>query len=170
MSGDDLKPLRKPADWDELYDGAFLKASHLAGQRVTLKIKSVDLYALEGQRGKEIKGALEFEERAGVESSSKLFSVNKINGLCLRAMFGRELQKYVGKRITLYPDKVREAGKMQGDPCVRIWGSPDIATDLDVTIHLRKRSPYTLTMHKITSSSSNQPKTEAGAREPGSDG
>jgi hypothetical protein len=38
---------------------------------------------------------------------------------------------------------------MKGDPCIRMWGSPHLTSDLDVQIALRKRSPYTLTMHKV---------------------
>jgi hypothetical protein len=143
MSADDLKPIGKPVDWDELYEGRFLKAGQLKGQKVTLTIESVDMYMLEGKKGPEKKGVLAFKERP------KLISLNKINGLCLRAMFGRDVTQWEGKRITIFPDVVKEAGAMQGDLCIRIWGSPEIAHDLDVPIQLRKRKPYTLTMHKV---------------------
>jgi len=141
---DELKPIGKPVDWDDLYEGAFLKAGDLKDKRVTLLIKSVDIYELEGAKGKQKKGVLSFAR------TTKLIALNKINGLCLKAMFGRKPLEWEGKRITIQPDVVKEAGKMQGEPCIRICGSPDIAHDMDVVIHLAKRKPYTLTMHKIT--------------------
>jgi hypothetical protein len=156
---DELKPLAKPTDWDELYDGAFLKAGDLKGRKFTLTIKSVDLYELEGAKGKEKRGVIAFKE------TPKLIALNKINGLCLKAMFGRLVQAWVGKRVTIFPDVVKEAGAMQGEPCIRLWGSPEIAHDTDVTIQLRKRKPYFLTMHKVVVGA----KSDA-AREPGADG
>jgi hypothetical protein len=162
MSGDELKPVAKPIDWDELYDGKFLKAGELKGQRVTLTIKSVDIYELEGKKGPERRGVISFDERP------KLIALNKINGLCLRAMFGRLLAKWEGKRITIFPDVVKEAGAMQGDPCIRIWGSPELSNDLDVVIQLRKRKPYTMTMHKIGGAAERKPPPPT-AREPGDD-
>ncbi len=141
---EDLKPLKKPIDWDELYQGRFLKAGELQGKKFTLTIASVDIYELEGEKGKKVKGVIGFRE------TPKLVALNRINGLCLRGMFGRHVQEWVGKRVTLFPSTVQEAGAMKGDPCVRVFGSPDIGHDLDVPITLPKRKPYTMTMQKIT--------------------
>jgi hypothetical protein len=164
MSNDDLKPLAKPVDWDELYDGAFLKAGELKGKKFTLTIKSVDLYELEGAKGAQKRGVLAFKE------TPKLVALNKINGICLKAMFGRLVQQWEGKRVTIFPDVVKEAGAMQGDLCIRIWGSPELAHDLDVTIQLRKRKPYSLTMHKVTAGTKAAPTTPATEpRQPGDD-
>jgi hypothetical protein len=35
-----------------------------------------------------------------------------------------------------------------GEPAIRIWGSPDIERDLDVTVTLPRRKPFRKTMHK----------------------
>jgi len=165
---EDLKPLAKPVDWDELYDGAFLKAGELKGKKFTLTIKSVDLYELEGAKGAQKRGVLSFKE------TPKLVALNKINGICLKALFGRLVQEWEGKRVTIFPDVVKEAGAMQGDPCIRIYGSPELAHDLDVVIQLRKRKPYTLTMHKVVAAGGGKaPPTQAppatSTREPGDD-
>lgn len=167
MSADDLKPIGKPTDWDELYDGKFLKAGELKGRQVTLTVKSVDIYELEGKDGPEKRGVVAFEK------TPKLIALNKINGLCLKALFGRNPQQWVGKRVTIFPDVVKEAGAMRGEPCIRIHGSPDLAHDMDVSIQLRKRKPYTLTMHKVVAGGGAKaaPPAEAQAapREPGDD-
>ena len=155
MGEQELKTLAKPVDWDELYPGKFLKSGELKGKKWTLTIKAVDVYEIDG----EVKGGIAFKE------TPKLVTLNKINGLCLRAMFGRKVQDWVGRKLTIYPDVVKEAGKMQGEPCIRIWGSPEIAADIDVSIELRRRRPYTMTMHKVAKAAG---KDEP--REPGSDG
>lgn len=169
MSADDeLKPIGKPHDTDEVMPSRFIRAGELKGinaeearingrapdaqGRVTLVIASADFYMLEGKKGKERRVVLEFEPTAHQRATGergKLFTLNKINTLCLKAMLGREMQKWVGKRITVFPDTVREAGMMKGDACIRMWGSPHLTSDLDVSIALRKRTPYTLTMHKV---------------------
>jgi hypothetical protein len=157
---EELKPLKKPVDWDELYQGRFLKAGELQGKKFTLTIASVDLYELEGEKGKKVRGVIAFKE------TPKLVALNRINGLCLRGMFGRLVQEWTGKRVTLFPDVVKEAGAMKGDPCIRIWGSPDIAHDLDVQIQLPKRKPYSMTMHRTTKAA---PAPATSTREPGED-
>lgn len=188
MSADELKPIGKPTDWDECYPGRFLKAGELKGineeearakgrpadpqARVTLTIDSVDFYMLEGKKGKEKKCVIAFAPRQREKEDGepgKLMSLNKINGLCLKAIFGRDPQQWVGKRVTVYPDIVREAGAMKGDPCVRIWGSPHLANDLDVSIALRKRSPYTMTMHRVGNAPTSSPSSPKTERQPGDD-
>ena len=156
---EDLTPLKKPVDYDELYPGRFLKASDLKGRKFTLTIASVDLYELEGEKGPKVKGVIAFKE------TPKLITLNRINGLCLKGMFGRLVQEWAGKRITVFPSTVQEAGLMKGDPCIRIWGSPEIAHDLEISIRLAKRKAYTMTMHKVVKAAEGN-----AGREPGSDG
>lgn len=127
----------KVADWDELYPNRFLKAGELKGKRVTLTIKDVDTDALIGDDGKEkIKGFLAFEK------TPRQVVLNKTNGLCLRAMFGKKLSEWIGKRVIFYPDK------WNGEDCIRIFGSPDLAEELDVEIKLPRRKPFNMRMHK----------------------
>lgn len=127
----------KVADWDELYPNRFLKAGELKGKRVTLTIKDVDTDALIGDDGKEkIKGFLAFEK------TPRQVVLNKTNGLCLRAMFGKKLSEWIGKRVIFYPDK------WNGEDCIRIFGSPDLAEELDVEITLPRRKPFNMRMHK----------------------
>jgi|SRR5580698_9648493 hypothetical protein len=74
----------------------------------------------------------------------------KTNGICLREMFGKVLSGWVGKRITVFEDT------WNGEPCVRIWGSPDIAQDFDVEVALPRRRPFEKTMHKMVPESAGQ--------------
>jgi len=144
------RKLKKPTVFDQLYAGRFLKAGELLGKKVTLTISDVDLEELQGDDGaKKAKAIISFRE-----SEKKLVSC-KTNGICIRDMFGKELAGWVGKRITIFEDM------WNGEPCIRVWGSPDIAEDIEVTITLPRRRPFKKVLHKMESKRS---------REPGEDG
>lgn len=126
-------------DWDELYPGRFLKAGLLAeGEKRVLTIARVDTDELEGEKGKKVKGVLTFE------GEPMQLALNKTNGICLREMFGRVPWKWEGKRIALF------ASEWGGEPCIRIWGSPDIEADIEVEVQLPKRRPFRMTMHAMS--------------------
>lgn len=129
--------LKKPVDFDELYPGRFIKAGELLGKQVTLTIASVDLDELEGEKGKKVKGIITFEK------TSKQLVLNRTNGTCLREMFGRQIPAWVGKRITLFPSE------WNGEPCIRIFGSPDIERDMQIEVALPRRRPIAMTMHAV---------------------
>jgi hypothetical protein len=127
----------KPVDWDQLYPGRFIKTGDLLGKNVTLRIASIDLDELEGETGKKIKGVISFEK------TEKQLALNKTNGICLKEMFGRKVQDWVGKRITLMP------ALWNGEECIRIYGSPDIEVDKEITVTLPRKRPQRMTMHKV---------------------
>jgi hypothetical protein len=131
--------LKKPVDFDQLYPGRFLKAGELLGKKVTVTITDVDLEELQGDDGtKKAKAILSFKE------TEKKLVTCKTNGVCLREMFGRKIPEWVGKRVTLFPDT------WNGEPCIRIWGSPDLERDFEVEITLLRRRPFKKTMHAIS--------------------
>lgn len=136
MNAQAPKVLAKPVDWDELYPGRFIKVGELKGKQVTLKITDVDLEELVGDKGQQIKGVISFEK------TPKKLALNKTNGLCLREMFGKKLPEWIGKRITLFPSQ------WNGEDCIRIFGSPDIPADKEITISLPRKRPFAMTMHK----------------------
>lgn len=128
----------KPVDFDQLYAGRFLKAGELLGKKVTLTISDVDLEKLQGDDGaKKDKAIISFEK------TEKKLVTCKTNGICIKSMFGTKLSNWIGKRITIFPDT------WNGEPCIRVWGSPDIEKDIDVVIALPRRRPFTKTMHKV---------------------
>jgi hypothetical protein len=131
------KTLPTPTDWDELYPGRFLKAGDLKDKKVTLTIASVRVDELVGDKGPQIKGVIHFQQ------TEKEWALNKTNGICLKEMFGRKVQEWVGKRVTIF------AAAWDGEPCIRVWGSPDIEADRDVTVQLPRKRPFKMTMHKV---------------------
>ena len=146
--------------FDDLYPGRFLKAGNLQGRNVTLTIASVQREGLVGDDGKEQQKAtmLFRETQMGVV-------LCKTNGICIRAMFGDSLANWEGKRITLMPDV------WNGEPCIRIAGSPDIPKDITVTVTLPRRKPFTrkLTVTRTAAQPAAQPPKPA-EREPGEEG
>jgi len=139
MNENEVAPrkLKKPTVFDQLYAGRFLKAGELLGKKVTLTISDVDLEELQGDDGaKKAKAIISF-----TETEKKMVSC-KTNGVCIKEMFGKELKNWLGKRITIYEDV------WNGEPCIRVWGSPDIAEEFEVTVTLPRRRPFKKTMHK----------------------
>lgn len=128
-------------DWDQLYPGQFFKAGELReGERRILTISVVELRELEGNKGVETKGVLSFE------GERQQMTLNKTNGICLREMFGRVPYKWVGRRFAIYASPT---GGFDGEPCIRIWGSPELTEDVVVTIELPRKKPTKMTMHAM---------------------
>lgn len=146
MSDDEKKPLPKPVDWEELYPGRFLKAVEFKGRQYTLTMTAVDVEELESDKGTKVKGVVSLKE------TEKQWALNRTNGICLREMFGKKVQEWKGKRVTLFP------GTHNGEPCIRVYGSPDIAETFDVTIKLPRKKPTTMTMHKTETKAAPPPK------------
>jgi hypothetical protein len=139
----------KPSSYDELYPGRFVKAADLKGKKVTVTIADVDLEDLEDETGaQKTKCIISFRE------SPKKLVACKTNGLCVRDMFGPQIAQWLGKRITLFEST------WNNEPAIRVWGSPDIPADLDVTVTLPRRRPFKMTMHAMGSPKSVAQSTE----------
>ena len=128
---------KRVVDFDELYPGRFIKAGSLQGKQVTLKIADVHVEYLEGDAGKKWKGVITFEK------TEMQLVLNKTNGTCLKEMFGREVPKWIGRWVTLFPSE------WNGEPCIRIWGSPELKEDRTIEVALPKRKPIKMVMHAV---------------------
>jgi hypothetical protein len=123
-------------NFDELYPGRFLKAGLFKCYKPTLTIKNVRLEELVGEDGQpKQKAILSFVERPMEHV------MPKTNAICLKAMFGKDLTLWRGKRITLF------AGQWNGEECIRVWGSPDITEEMVVKVELPRRKAFNMTMH-----------------------
>lgn len=141
---------RKPVDYDELFPGRFLKAGLLNGRDVTLTIASIDTEVMPQDDGKQkSKGVITFEK------TDKQICLNSTNGQCLKAMFGRKVQEWVGKRITLRAEQDNFGSKKVD--AIRIAGSPDIAAPITVEIVLPRRKAKQRRL-EVTGASNGKPK------------
>lgn len=125
-------------DFDKLFPGRFLKAGEFQGKAVTMTVTAVVTEELPSDRGDQTKGIVSFAE------SKKKLVLNRTNGECIKAMFGRDTDNWIGKRLTLYP------APYEGDIAIRIKGSPDIESSMTIEIKLPRKRPYNVTMEKTT--------------------
>jgi hypothetical protein len=138
MNTDDApRKFAKPTSYDELYPGRFIKAVDLKGKKVTLTLADVELEELQGDDGKKVKCIVSFKE------TEKKLVACKTNGLSFKEMFGKDIQNWIGKRVTIFEDI------WNGEPCIRVWGAPDIAEDIEMTVSLPRRRPFKKTMHRV---------------------
>lgn len=128
---------KKPATYDQLYPGRFLKAGLFEGKNVTLTIQDVDHEILEGEDGKKTKVVMAF-----AETDMQLVTC-KTNGICIRAMFGDKLSNWKGKRVTFFPSS------WNGEPAIRVYGSPDIEEEIKVSVQLPRRKAIPMVMHPV---------------------
>jgi hypothetical protein len=132
----------------------YFSAADFEGE-VTVTIKAVRLEEIEVEAkggkpaGTEVKGSIELAEYP------KAWISNVTNTKCLVAMFGDENieTRWVGKRVTLYIDRVMSFGEWT--PGVRIKGSPDIDKPISLRLKLRKKKDQTLTMQRTGAATSN---------------
>lgn len=157
MATQQPKSFPKPVDWDELYPGRFIKAGEFKGKKPTLTITDVKIDELVGDKGPQIKGVISFKE------TEKQWALNKTNGICLKELFGRKVQEWVGKRVTLF------AATWDGEECIRVWGAPHLTEDREVTISLPRKRPFSMTMHKGAAGPRPVPATGGAAGEPPTD-
>lgn len=132
-----------PDTYSELYPGRFLKSDMFRGQKVTLTISALDIEVLEGEKGKQAKVI------ATLTGGKKPFDyvMPKTCGFALKRMFGNNPREWVGKRVTWYPTTTK-FGRETVD-CIRVWGSPDIAADMNITIPQGRKKPLEAVMHKV---------------------
>jgi hypothetical protein len=131
-----------PDTYSLLYPGRFLKADLLMGKRVTLTIKNIDVQELIGENNeKKAKVIVSFSERP-LE-----YVMPKTNGFCMKRMFGDNPHGWIGKRITIYPTTTK-FGRDDVD-CIRIYGSPDIAEDMPITVPQGRKKAWETVMHRV---------------------
>lgn len=152
--------VKNPVDYDELYPGRFIKSGDLRGRDVNLTIAKVEVDELDGTKGKQTKGILHFRE------TKKALVLNRTNGECIKAMFGRKIADWTGKRVTLYPAKIESE---VADLAIRVRGSPDLAADVSFELHLARKRPRAMTLKKTGTGKVAAPVESAPPDEPETD-
>lgn len=126
-------------DYDQLFPGRFIKAGEFGGKDVTLTIAEIHLEALPQDKGGDrVRGVIQFKE------TQKGWVLNRTNGECLKAMWGRAPNEWVGRKVTLYPTMV-QFGKSK-ELGIRVRGSPELESPIEAEVKLPKRKPVTVTL------------------------
>ena len=123
-----------PSDYDELFPGRFLKAGLFRDRPVTLTITGVNMVELPEDDGSERPRAV-----VSFAETPKGLVLNRTNAECIKAMFGRKVPDWIGKRVTFVPEEVRFGRKTV--PAIRVQGSPDLEREVTAEICLPRRKP-----------------------------
>jgi hypothetical protein len=141
----------------------FIKSQAFAGREPTLRIKEVRVEELEDNKGaKKLKGIIAFNE------IPKEWVLNRTNVECLKAMWGRETDDWIGKRVTLFAAPYHDNTTGEETTCVRVRGSPDIEKTMKVTITLPRKKAFDMTMTKTAEGA--KPSSKANGNTNGANG
>ena len=133
-----------PGSYAEMFPGRFMKADGFKGKKHQFTIKAIfgeDLLSSEDEATKQ-EWITQFEE------TRLEWVMNKTNAYCLFRMFGGDPHSWVGKRIVLFGQPGVWFGE-KGE-AIRVYGSPDIAEDLPITLRfLRKKKDRNMVMKRV---------------------
>jgi hypothetical protein len=157
--------MAKGLDYDLLFPGRFMKAAEFKGRDVTLTISKIRIEELpQDKGGDKPKGIITFNE------TKKELVLNRTNGECIKAMFGRDTGEWIGKHVTFYPASM--GASEFGALAIRVRGSPDIAQAVVFDLKLPRKSARSVTLaatgkgRRAASSSPASPDPAAAEREP----
>jgi hypothetical protein len=124
-----------------LFPNNYIAAAEFGGREVTytiVRVKVDDLEQMNG--GKKKKGIVVVQE------TEKAWVLNRTNAECMKAMWGRETDAWIGKRVTLWPAPFTDNETGEVKPAIRIRGSPDLDKPITFELKLPRKKPVTLTM------------------------
>jgi hypothetical protein len=107
----------------QLFPSKYVKAADLNGKSVTLTIAKLVLEELGHGPEKERKPVLYFQK------ATKGLVLNRTNAMIVVGLYGDESDEWEGKRITIYPTKVRAFGAMQETIRVKEFKPPPLTQD-----------------------------------------
>lgn len=96
----------------QLYPSKYVKAADLEGRTITLTIAKLTLETLGHGAEQEKKPVLYFDK------ATKGLVLNRTNAMIIAALYGDESNDWTGKRISIYPTRVKAFGQMQD--CIRV--------------------------------------------------
>lgn len=104
-----------PIHWKSMRDNAFLGAWDLCGRDVVVEIARVDPGTVghDGNGKKKSRTAI-----LTFKGKNKQLPLNVTNGDAVSKMYGTDVRKWIGQRVTLYPSTTQMAGKTVD--CVRV--------------------------------------------------
>lgn len=97
---------------DHLFPSKYVKAGDLNGKPVTLTITRLTVEKMGHGAEEERKPVLYFEK------ATKGLVLNRTNAMIIASLYGNESDDWAGKRIVIYPTKVRAFGAYQD--CIRV--------------------------------------------------
>jgi hypothetical protein len=97
----------------KIFPSKYVKAADLEGRTITLTITKVTMDEMLTHDNKKVKKPVVWFERA-----TKGFVINLTNALIIANLYGDETDSWTGRRISIYPTRVKAFGEMQD--CIRV--------------------------------------------------
>lgn len=108
-----------------------------------MTIKGIRIEKLPQDKGGEKpKGIVAFNER------DLELVLNRTNAECLKGMFGRDTDAWIGKRVTFFPMPMTDSFTGERITAIRVRGSPDLPADKAVEVRLPRKKAMTMTMKR----------------------
>lgn len=117
----------------------FLNADDLAGRMVTAKISATEGGTFEGDDEKEGTKTTR-KVFISFEGKQKKFAAGPLNCQLIEAMWGEDIEDWVGHWLTLRVDPCEVKGSYYEQPCIRIAGSPELKASVEVLIRLKSKN------------------------------
>lgn len=142
-------------DYDELFPGRFLKSGEFKGRDVTLTIRTIRTEELpQDKGGTKVKGII------GFDGTKKELVLNRTNGECLKAIFGRDTDEWIGKKVTFYPAPHTDSFTGEVGTAIRVRGSPELEKDTSIQVRLARKKPINMTMKRTAKKAAPAAKAE----------
>jgi hypothetical protein len=135
-------------DYEELFPGRFVKAADLKGREVTLTIASVRAEKIDDK----MKAVMSFE------GAGKELVLNRTNAEAVKLMFGREVNSWCGRQLTIYPATIKDPFADGEILALRVKGSPEISKPMQAEV---KRGRKTLRVSVVPTGKGAPPKQQA---------
>lgn len=149
--------------------GQYITAAELVGKTPTLTIDKVTLEQVESLKPTgDDEGGGKMRQRIVVyfkeSRGGRGWLLNRTNGECIKEMWGRETDSWLGKRVTLTAKQVRVGPKME--PGIRVVGSPDIEKDLNFELRLPRKKPIRTALVKTGKAPKQEPQKPESEEQP----
>lgn len=117
-------------DFAKLFPGRFIKSADFEGKDVTLTVKSVKAEEIDDKA----KAIMRFEE------TKRELVLNRTNAEAIALCFGRNIEDWVGKRVTFYSATIKDPFGEGDISATRVRGSPDITKPASATVQRGRKT------------------------------
>lgn len=128
--------------------GTYITAAELVGKEPTLTIGRVTLEKVELLKANDDSGGGKMKDRVIVyfkeSKSDRGWLLNRTNAECIKELWGRETNDWVGHKLTLHTLPVRVGPKVE--PGIRIKGTPEIDKPRTFDLRLPRKKPLPVTL------------------------
>lgn len=128
--------------------GQYITAAEIVGKEPTLTIERVVLEKVESMKPTDDEGGGKVKDRWVVyfkeSRGGRGWLLNRTNAECIRELWGRNVEDWVGHRVTIHSMPVRVGPKME--PGIRVKGSPELTEPRTFDLRLPRKKPIKTTL------------------------